>query len=190
MIIFFKFRLLATAPTVQKTVWGLTKFFMNNLYSLFIPRFGSSENTEYDETLRSIYDDDPILKKFNHIENRKSIVSLVDSSEALESDFEIRGNMLSRRNSLSMISRRSSSIPQQSLMISSYHSADVDTLDQVVTVAANHDTLYSYYYTDETDKTVKHEIKHKSFYIYIITNSSTQFFFFFNLYVHIFTDEV
>ncbi|CAH1720001.1 unnamed protein product [Chironomus riparius] len=149
-------KLLATAPTVQKTIWGLTKFFMENLHRLFIPRFGSSDNTnaEYDETLKSMYDKDPILKHFNHIENRKSIVSLVDSSEALESDFEIRGNMLSRRNSLSMISRRNSAIPQQSLMISSYHSSDVDTLDQVVNVAATN-TLYSYYYTDETDKTMR-----------------------------------
>lgn len=165
----FHYRLLATAPSVQKTIWGLTKFFMENLHRLFIPRFGSSDNTEYDEKLRSMYDDDPILKHFNHIENRKSIVSLVDSSEALESDFEIRGNMLSRRNSLSMVSRRNSAIPQQSLMLSSYHSSDVDTLDQVVNVAATHDTLYSYYYTDETDKTVKHEMM--TYQTYLVTSA-------------------
>lgn len=125
---------------------------MENLHRLFIPRFGSTDDTGYDETLRSMYEDDPILKHFNHIEHRKSIVSLVDTTEALESDFEIRGSMLSRRNSLA-VSRRNSAIPQ-SLMVSSFHSADVDTLDQVANVAAHHNTVYSYHYIDETDKTV------------------------------------
>jgi hypothetical protein len=140
--------LLATAPTVKKTIWGLTQFLMENLHQIFIPRFGAtttkpSEN--YDDKFKSIYDDDPILKHFNHIDHRKSIMSLVDADE---SDFEIRGNMLSRRNSFAISRRNSNSVPL------SMHSTDVDTLDQVVNAATRHDTLYSYHYVDETDKTV------------------------------------
>lgn len=125
---------------------------MENLHRLFIPSYGSSDDILYDETLRSIYDDDPILKHFSHIEHRKSIVSIVDTAEALEPDFEIRGNLLSRRSSLA-ISRSNSAIPQ-SLMASSFHSTDAGTLDHVANVAAHHDTVYSYHYIDETDKTV------------------------------------
>lgn len=125
---------------------------MENLHRLFIPRFGSSDDIIYDESLRSIYDDDPILKHFSHIEHRKSIVSLVDTAEAMESDFEIRGNLLSRRSSLAISRQNNSAIPQS--MVSSFHSTDVDTLDHVANVAASHDTVYSYHYIDETDKTV------------------------------------
>ncbi|KAG5681879.1 hypothetical protein PVAND_011286 [Polypedilum vanderplanki] len=144
-------KLIANAPNVSKTVWGLTQFLMQNLHQLFIPRFGSSTDMEYDDKFSSMYDDDPILKHFNHIDHRKSIMSLdtIDS----ESDFEIRNNMLSRRNSIAL-SRRSSGIAQP-LMTSSIHSTDVDALDQVVNVASHHDTLYSYHYIDETDKTMK-----------------------------------
>jgi hypothetical protein len=126
---------------------------MANLHQLFIPRFGSSSDLECDDKFRSMYDDDPILKHFNHIEHRKSIMSLVDTVDSSESDFEIRGNVLSRRNSFGH-SRRNSAVPQP-LMVSSIHSTDVDTLDQVVNVATHHDTLYSYHYIDETDKTVR-----------------------------------
>jgi hypothetical protein len=134
-------------------VWGLTQFLMENLHQLFIPRFGSSSDIEYDEKYRSMYDDDPILKHFNHIDHRKSIMSLVDTIDSSEPDFEIRGNMLSRRNSMAM-SRRNSAVPQP-LMVSSIHSTDVETLDHVVNVTTHHDTLYSYHYIDEHDKTVR-----------------------------------
>lgn len=69
-----------------------------------------------------------------------------------ESDFEVRGGVLSRRNSILSNSGRNSA---QALMVSSIHSTDADTLDQVVNVVStHHDTLYSYHYMDETDKTV------------------------------------
>lgn len=127
---------------------------MANLHQLFIPRFGfggSEEDMESESRYKStMYDDDPLLKHFSHLEHRKSIMSLVDVDEP---DFEVRGGMLSRRNSIlsgSGCGRNSA----QPLMASSIHSADVDTLDQVVNVAAHHDTLYSYHYIDENDKTV------------------------------------
>lgn len=147
-------RLLATAPSVKKTIWGLTQFVMANLHQLFIPRFGyggaaAVDDTEYTDKFNSIYDDDPLLKQFKHLEHRKSIMSLVDADE---SDFEVRGGMLSRRNSMLSGGRNSA----QPLMVSSFHSTDVDTLDQVVNVCSAHpdSTLYSYHYIDETDKTV------------------------------------
>lgn len=127
---------------------------MANLHQLFIPRFGYGGSTEtvVDESelkdqFSSMYDDDPLLKQFKHLEHRKSIMSLADADE---SDFEVRGGMLSRRNSV--LSRNS----MQPLMVSSIHSTDADTLDQVVSVCAAHpdNTLYSYHYIDETDKTV------------------------------------
>lgn len=153
------FSLLAKTPTANKSIWELTQFLMENLHQLFIPRFGSYFNTNDEEDkYRSMYEDDPILKHFNHIEHRKSIMSLVDTVES-ESDFEIRGGMLSRRNSFA-ISRRNSGIPQP-LNVSSIHTTDVDTLDQVVNVAAHHDTLYSYHYIDETDKTVSETHIHR-----------------------------
>lgn len=156
--------MLATAPTVKKTVWGLTQLLMENLHELFIPRFINGVDMEYEDKFKSMYEDDPILKHFNHIEHRKSIMSLVDDAE--ESDFEIRGNILSRRNSMA-ISRRNSTTPQP-LMSSSIHSTDVDTLDQVVNVAAHHDTLYSYHYIDETDKTVGKNTTYYSHFTFLV----------------------
>jgi hypothetical protein len=144
---------LATAPSVKKTVWGLTQFVMANLHQLFIPRFGfgaeksvDDDASELKDQFSSIYDDDPLLKQFKHLEHRKSIMSLTDTDEP---DFEVRGGMLSRRNSI--LSGRNSAQP---LMTSSIHSTD--TLDQVVNVCAAHpeNTLYSYHYIDEVDKTV------------------------------------
>lgn len=128
---------------------------MANLHKIFIPRFIYDGEDDFDDgkesekQFKSIYDDDPLLKPFNHLEHRKSIMSLTDIDE---SDFEVRGGILSRRNSILSGSGRNSVLP--SLMVSSIHSTDVDTLDQVVNVAAHHDTLYSYHYIDETDKTV------------------------------------
>lgn len=131
---------------------------MANLHQLFIPRFGygagdtvvvEDDADECKDKFSSMYDDDPLLKQFKHLEHRKSIMSLVDADE---SDFEVRGGMLSRRNSILSGGRNS----VQPLMVSSIHSTDADTLDQVVNVCAAHPdtTLYSYHYIDETDKTV------------------------------------
>lgn len=149
-----RYRLLATAPSVKKTIWGLTQFVMANLHHIFIPRFGYGNTetvvdaeSELKDQFSSMYDDDPLLKQFKHLEHRKSIMSLTDADE---SDFEVRGGMLSRRNSV--LSKNSI----QPLMVSSIHSTDADTLDQVVNICASHpdNTLYSYHYIDETDKTV------------------------------------
>lgn len=141
---------------MTKTVWSLTEFVMANLHQLFIPRFlyssdESEDGLESESKFKSMYDDDPLLKHFNHLEHRKSIMSLVDVDE---SDFEVRGGILSRRNSILSVNGCGRNSAQQ-LMVSSIHSTDVDTLDQVVNVAAHHDTLYSYHYMDETDKTVR-----------------------------------
>lgn len=151
-----QYRLLATAPSVKKTIWGLTEFVMANLHKLFIPRFvygdDFDDGKESENQFKSMYDDDPLLKHFSHIEHRKSIMSLTDVDE---SDFEVRGGMLSRRNSILSGGGGGRNSVQPPCMVSSLHStADVDTLDQVVNVAAHHDTLYSYHYIDETDKTV------------------------------------
>lgn len=130
---------------------------MANLHQLFIPRFEGSSisiddvDAECKDKFSSMYDDDPLLKQFKHLEHRKSIMSLVDADE---SDFEVRGGMLSRRNS--MLSGSRNSVHPPSLMVSSM--TDSDTLDQVVNVCATHpdNTLYSYHYIDENDKTVRH----------------------------------
>lgn len=132
---------------------------MANLHQLFIPRFGGSSiavsddvDAECKDKFSTMYDDDPLLKQFKHLEHRKSIMSLVDADE---SDFEVRGGMLSRRNSILSGSRNSVHHP---LMVSSVNSvADSDTLDQVVNVCATHpdNTFYSYHYIDENDKTVR-----------------------------------
>jgi hypothetical protein len=127
---------------------------MANLHQIFMPHLGSNDmmTKDQEDKFKSIYDDDPILKHFNHLEHRKSIMSLVDCDE---SDFEIRGNLLSRRNSTILSRRNSAALPQ--LMVSSHHSlGDIDTLDQVVNAATHHNTLYSYHYMDESDKTVNY----------------------------------
>ena len=98
-----------------------------------------------------MYEEDPILKQFEHVGHRRSIVDLYPS-DIEESDFEIRGNILSRRGSAvpSMMGSH------HNLMSLSLHSqiADVDKLDQVANSAALHDAVYSYHYMDETDHKV------------------------------------
>lgn len=128
---------------------------MDNLHHLLIPSQDSYlELDNYAEKIKSMYDQDPILKQFDRVGHRRSIVDLYPA-ENDEPDFEIRGNMLSRR---------SSTVPSiashHNLMASSMHSqiGDVDTLDQVANAASHHDSLYSYHYLDETDKTVKTSI--------------------------------
>lgn len=115
----------------------------------------------YAGKIKSMYDEDPILKQFEHVGHRRSIVDLYPS-ESDEPDFEIRGNILSRRNSavIGALSRRNSALPS----LASFHnnpassasiqsqSGGVDALDQVAAVASHHDSLYSYHYMDETDK--------------------------------------
>lgn len=113
---------------------------------------GSPESSEdidmFSKQIREMYDNDPILKKFDHIGPRKSIVDFYSSEhEYDESDFEIRGNILSRRNSSSVFGQRHSSNSQQQV-------GNLETLDNLANAASQHSTLYSYHYMDETDKTV------------------------------------
>jgi hypothetical protein len=126
---------------------------LDNLHQLLIPRQDSFiEMNNYAEKIKSMYDEDPILKQFDHVGHRRSIVDLYPNDE--ESDFEIRGSILSRRNSA--IPSVASHHNLNMMMTSSVHSqvGGVDTLDHVANVTAQHDTLYSYHYMDETDKTV------------------------------------
>jgi hypothetical protein len=135
-------------------MWDLTKYVLDNLYQLLLPQqdFLSQEN-EYSQTIKSMYESDPILKQFNHVGHRRSIVDLT-TTDIDEPDFEIRGNILSRRNSAvpSMSSHHN-----LNLMTSSMHSTagDLETLDQVANATSHHNTLYSYHYIDETDNTVR-----------------------------------
>lgn len=145
------FRILESAPNVKNTIWGLTQFVLENLHQLLIPRQDSfHEMNNYAEKIKSMYDEDTILKPFDHVNHRRSIVDLYPS-DIEDSDFEVRGNILSRRNSAIP------SIASHHNMAASLHSqvGDVETLDQVANVASHHDTLYSYHYMDETDKTVR-----------------------------------
>lgn len=124
---------------------------LDNIHQLVNPSHDNFNGMDsYAEKIKSMYDEDPILKQFEHVGRRRSIVDLYPS-DVDESDFEIRGNVLSRRNSAvpSLLSHHNA-------MSASVHSqvGDVETLDQVANVAAHYDTLYSYHYMDETDKTV------------------------------------
>lgn len=109
------------------------------------------ETDSYSEKIKSMYDEDPILKQFSHVGHRRSIVDLTASDIDCEPDFEIRGNILSRRNSAIP-----STASHHNLMSASMHSTigDFETLDQVANATTNHDTLYSYHYLDETDQSV------------------------------------
>lgn len=130
----------------------LTKFLMQNLHELLIPRQDSYQDmNNYADKIRVMYDEDPVLKKFERT-NRRSIVDL-NPNELGEPDFEVRGNILSRRNSALPLPSIGS---HHNMMSSSVNSlvSDVEMLDQVANVASHHDTLYSYHYMDETDKTV------------------------------------
>jgi hypothetical protein len=133
-------------------MWSLSKLVLDNLHQLLIPRQESFlEMDSYTDKIKSMYDEDPILKQFSNVGPRRSIVDLYPS-DIEEAEFEVRGNVLSRRGSAAP-----SITSQKNLMNSSFHSqvGDVETLDQVANVASHHDTLYSYHYLDETDKTVR-----------------------------------
>lgn len=128
---------------------------LDNLQTLLIPRQDSfREMDEYNESCKSIYEDDPLLKQFNRIEHRTSIVDLrLDDDDGKMPNFEIRGNVLSRRNSAAIPSM--GSLNMSTSMSSSSHAGDVDALEQVVNVTQQTgSSLYSYHYMDETDKTV------------------------------------
>lgn len=110
----------------------------------------------YADKIKTMYEEDPILKHFDHIGHRRSIVDL-NPSDIDEPDFEIRGSILSRR---------SSAVPSMmgshhNLMAASLQSqiGDIDRLDQVASFASQHDSVYSYHYMDETDHKVRDSIK-------------------------------
>lgn len=143
--------ILSSAPTVKNTIWDLTKYVLDNLHVLLLPRRDSFADMDtYSQKIKAIYDEDPILKPFDRVSHRRSIVDLYPS-DIDEPDFEIRGNTLSRRSSLAP-----SITSHQHGMSSSMHSQinEIDKLDQMANVAAHHDPVYSYHYHDETDKTV------------------------------------
>lgn len=143
-------RILSTAPAVKNNMWDLTKYVLDNLHQVLIPRQDfSPQEDEFNRTIKSMYEQDPVLKQFNHVGHRRSIVEL--TSDIDEPDFEVRGNILSRRNSAVQ-----SLASHHNQMTASMHSTigDLETLDQVANAASHHDTLYSYHYLDETDKTV------------------------------------
>jgi hypothetical protein len=124
---------------------------LDNLYELLGSRQDNSVEVEdFAQSIKSIYDQDPMLKQFDHVGPRRSIVDL-NSGDIDEPDFEIRGNILSRRNSAAP-----SHASHLNLMSGSMHSTveDLETFDQVANAATHHDTLYSYHYLNETDKTV------------------------------------
>lgn len=124
---------------------------MDNVHKILVPHQDSSyEDNEYSETIKTMYEQDPILKHFNHVNHRRSIVDLT-TADVDEPEFEIRGNVLSRRNSAVP-----SVASHHNLMTSSMHStmSDLETLDHVANAASHHNTLYSYHFMDETDKTV------------------------------------
>jgi hypothetical protein len=121
---------------------------MDNLHQLLGPRQDNFIEMDDCEKIKSMYDD-PILKQFNHISHRRSIVDL-NALDIDEPDFEIRGNILSRRNSAVP-----SIASHHNLMSASMHSTvgDLETLDQVANAASHHDTLYSYQWYED-DQTV------------------------------------
>jgi hypothetical protein len=133
-------------------MWELASFLLDNLHRLVITREDSfSDMNKYADKIKSMYEEDPVLKQFDHVNQRRSIVDLYPNEE--DSDFEIRGSILSRRNSnVPVVAPH----PNVALMNSSVHSqvGGVEDWDNVANATASHDTLYSYHYMDDTDKTV------------------------------------
>lgn len=124
---------------------------MDNIYCILLPSDpdNADEIDMFSKQIREMYDNDPILKKFDHIGPRKSIVDYYSSEhEYDEPDFEIRGNVLSRRNS-SVFGQRMSNATNSQQQV-----GNLETLDNLANAASQHSTLYSYHYMDETDKTV------------------------------------
>lgn len=145
-------RILSNAPSVKNTIWDLTQLVLDNVHQLINPR--QDMDYGYSEKMQSIYDEDPILKQFNSIGHRRSIVDL-NPSDVDEPDFEIRGNILSRRNSAAPSSFGSHLNLMAASMQSSHPMGEAEKLDQVAH-AAKTDSLYSYHYMDETDHKVTH----------------------------------
>lgn len=78
------YRLLNSAPSVKNTIWSLTKFVLDNIQAILIPSSGSFREMESccKDNCKSLYEyEDPVLKPFNHIENRTSIVDLMLDEE-------------------------------------------------------------------------------------------------------------
>lgn len=136
-------RIISKAPVVKSSIWELTKYVLDNMHLLLIPSQSDPLGDEYVQSMHSIYDQDPILKQFDHVGHRRSIVD-VNPSEIDESEFEIRGYVLSRRGS---------EVPHHNPMTTSIKSnvGDLETLDQVANVASHHDTLYSYHFMDDSE---------------------------------------
>lgn len=154
IITFYRILESASSTHFKNSMSDLSKFLMDNIHQLLIPRQDAFHDmNNYADRIRVMYDEDPVLKQFEKINRRRSIADL-NPNEMGESDFEVRGNVLSRRNSALPLSSLGS---HHNMMSSSLHSlvSDVEMLDQVANVASHHDTLYSYHYLDETDKTVK-----------------------------------
>lgn len=102
-----------------------------------------------------------------HIGPRKSIVDFHTSEHVDEADFEVRGNILSRRNSAAC--GIGGIGPRHSLLSSSV--GNLETLDDVANAASQHSALYSYHYIDGTDNTVLFDIFFCLFISICITNT-------------------
>jgi hypothetical protein len=128
-----------------------------------LPWDGNSEEMDvYSNQIREMYETDPILKKFDHVGPRKSIADIYPSDYEYnnESDFEVRGNVLSRRSS------SVHSLLHLHAQNNSQSKSELETLENLSHSASQHNTLYSYhYYSDENDKTVNELIFYYYFYL-------------------------
>lgn len=136
---------------MKSNLWELAKYVLDNIHYYYLP--GGDRVFEFNDAddIQFIYEHDPMLKPFVNVGRRQSIVDLYPS-DTDEPSFEIRNNVLSRRNSSSQ-----SISSHHNAMSSSMHSAvsDVELLDQVAHSATHHDPVYSYQYLDEKDHTVR-----------------------------------
>jgi len=124
---------------------------LDNLQTVLLQRPDSFRDMdEYTEACKSIYDDDPILKQFNHIDHRTSLVDLhLTDTDDQEPNFEIRGNVLSRRSSSVHALHHLAGTGSMA------NSQAGDEFDHVVNVSVHDgESLYAYHYLDENDKTV------------------------------------
>lgn len=143
-------RIIATAPALKNNMWEITSHVLDNLFYLLLPRDGSFDDMDvYSMQIREMYNNDPILKSFDHVTTRRSIADIYPSDHEHESDFEVRGNMLSRRSS-SIHSLSLHGLPTNNLQTK----ADNETLDNLANNTSQHNAIFLYHYMDETDKTV------------------------------------
>lgn len=135
---------------VKNSIWDLTSYVLDNLHQLLNPGRHPSSN-DYAEKIKSMYDDEPVMKQFDLANQQRSIADLMASEPEDEPNFEVRNHVLSRRNSTvpSIASH-----PNLNAMVDVSGDA-APTCDYVPI----HDTLYSYHYLDATNETVSVQVK-------------------------------